>query len=109
MASKQIVDNTTNTLADTVEVIFTAGTKPVVIEAITAANTSTVNAAYSFYIKSASGAQQPQVQDKIVVWGENDLGIGVTNQVIPALGTISTKATAANSIYFTITGRELDS
>ena len=106
MASIQITDNFVNTAVDTPEVAFTAGSKSVVIEAFTATNNSSVNASYKAYIKTASGSLQPQIPFKIVVWGENDLGIGVANQVIPPGAELQVESSALSSIYFTITGRE---
>lgn len=109
MTTKQIVDNFSNTVINSVQTAFTAPTgKNVVIEAFTAANNSGVNAAYSCYIQSTVGALQPQRKDKIVVWGRNDPAIGVVGQVIPAGGSLKVETTALNSIYFTVTGREVD-
>lgn len=106
MTTKQVVDNFVNTTAS-IEIAFTATTFPVVIEAFTASNTSTVNAAYTCYLSSASGPLKAQIKDKVVVWGENDLGIGIVNQIIPVGGTLKIESTAINSIYFTVTGREI--
>lgn len=44
MASLQLSDNFVNNAVDTVEPIFDAGTKGIVIESFTAANNSVVNA-----------------------------------------------------------------
>ena len=107
MATTQIVDNFKNTIVDTVQTAFTAGIKPVVIEAFTATNNSTVNASYKAYIVSASGDEQPQRPFKVVVWGELDLGIGIVNQIIPAGGSLKVESSALDSIYFTVTGREV--
>jgi len=106
MATIQLSDNFVNNVVDTPEPAFTAGTKGAVIEAFTAANNSAVNASYKAYIKTASGLLQPLRPFKIVVWGESDLGIGVVNQIIPAGAQLMVEASALNSIYFTVTGRE---
>lgn len=106
MAIIQLSDNFVNNAIDTVEPIFTAGTKGVVIEAFTAANNSTVNASFRAYIKTASGSLQPQIPFQTVVWGKNDLGIGIVNQIIPAGAQLMVEASALDSIYFTVTGRE---
>jgi hypothetical protein len=109
MTTKQIVDNFVNTIADTVQSVFTAPTsKNVIIESFTAANNSAVNASYKAYITSTTGAERPQRPFKVVVWGELDLGIGIVNQVIPAGGSLKVESSAINSIYFTVTGREVD-
>lgn len=102
--SIQIVDNFVNTLVLTPEVAY-APSDNVVIEAFTAMNDSSVNAMYSVYIKSADGVLKPQIKNKVLVWGKNDLGIGVVNQTIPDGGELLVECTATNSIYFTVTGR----
>ena len=108
MATKQIVDNFLNTIVDTVQVAFSAPVdKDVVIDALTVTNNSVVNASYKAYVKSSSGVLSPQIPFKIVVWGENDLGIGIVNQVIPAGGSLQVESSALNSLYFTVSGREL--
>lgn len=110
MTTKQIVDNFVNNAVDTVEPIFTAGTKGVVIEAFTAANNSTVNASFKAYIKTASGLLKPQIPFTIVVWqSAPDLGIGIVNQIIPAGAQLMVESSALDSIYFTVTGREIAS
>ncbi len=109
MASKQIVDNFVNTTADTIQVAYTAPSdKNLVVESVSASNTSSVNASYSAYIVSNGGTEQPQIPFKIVVWGEVDLGIGLVGQVIPASGELRIESSAINSIYFTVTGREVE-
>ncbi len=106
MTTIQIADNFVNNAVDTPEPASTAGTKGIVIEAFTAVNNSAVNASYKAYIKTASGLLQPLRPFKIVVWGESDLGIGIVNQIIPAGAQLMVEASALNSIYFTVTGRE---
>jgi hypothetical protein len=108
MATLQIVDNKSNTTPDLVQVFYSAPQgQDVIIESFTASNTSSANASYSAYIQTQAGDLQPQIPFKIVVWGENDLGIGIVNQVIPGNATLKIESSAANSIYFTVTGREL--
>lgn len=107
MAALQILSNAVNTIIDAPEVLFTAGPKGVIIESFTAANNSTVNASYKAYIVEQNGTQQPQIPFNIVVWGTNDLGIGIVNQIIPAFGTLKLECSALTSIYFTATGREI--
>lgn len=110
MATLQISDNFSNTLVDAVQTVYTAPQlQNVVIESFTAANNSTVNASYKAYIVSPLDKEFPQRPFKIVVWGEVDLGIGVVNQVIPAGGSLKVESSAIDSIYFTVTGREIES
>lgn len=108
MASKQIADNFVNTIVNTPETAFTAGDKGVVIEAFTATNNATVNASYKAYIKTVSGLLKPQIPFTILVWQEApDLGIGIVNQIIPAGAKLMVESSALDSIYFTVTGREV--
>ena len=108
MATIQITDNLTVTVIDAPQVIASAPVgQDIVIESFTASNTSLVNASYKAYIVSALGAEQPQIPFKVVVWGENDLGIGIVNQIIPAGGYLKVECSALASIYFTVTGREI--
>ena len=108
MATKQLVDNFVNNIVDSPQVAFTAGaTDAVAIDSFTVANNSNVTASYKAYIKSGTGTLSPQIPFKIVVWGENDLGIGIVNQVIPAGGSLQVESSALNSLYFTVSGREL--
>lgn len=108
MTILQVADNFVNTSVDTIEDVYDApATNGVVIESITAANNSSVNASYSLYIKTETGVLQPIIKHNIVVWGRSDLGIGAVNHLIPAGATLQVESSAINSIYFTITGREL--
>ena len=108
MATLQIIDSLTISAVDTPQTLYASPAgQDVVIESFTASNTSTVNASYKAYIVSSLGAEQPQIPFKVVVWGENDLGIGVVNQVIPGGGSLRLECSALDSIYFTVTGREI--
>ena len=107
---KQLVSNVANPSIDTIKVFYTddgtgAGT---VIDAFTAANTSTVNASYKAYITTNTGTiENPQQPFKIVVWGDFDLGTGIINQLIPPGGTLSMESSAIDSIYFTVSGKKV--
>tara|TARA_R110001632_G_scaffold168796_1_gene287652 strand:+ start:399 stop:728 length:330 start_codon:yes stop_codon:yes gene_type:complete len=107
MATKQIVDNFSNTIANTIQTATLVSTKNLVIEAFTAVNNSSINASYKAYIVSASGIEKPLRPFKVVVWGELDLGIGIANQVIPAGGVLRVESSAIDSIYFTVSAREV--
>lgn len=108
MTTKQIASNFSVSTTDTIETVFTASQgNAVMIESFTASNTSSVNASYSAYIQASNGELQPQIPFKVVVWGENDLGIGVVNQVIPTGGMLMVESSSLDSIYFTITGRDI--
>jgi len=104
----QIINNKANTVIDTRQVFHTsplAGTGTTIVS-FTAANNSTVNASYTAYITGSLVNDQPIIPFKIVVWGENDLGIGLVNQVIPPGGTLTMESSAINSIYFSVSATE---
>ena len=106
----RLVANSANSLADTIETFYTApaGGNGVIIDAFTAANTGSVNASYKAYISSSTGdIQNPQEPFRIVVWGEADLGEGLINHLIPPGGRLSMECSAANRIYFTVSGKEV--
>jgi hypothetical protein len=108
MTTLQIASNYSNNIADTIQTAYTSpATSSTVIESFTAANNSGVNASYKAYIVSSDGTEQPLRPFKVVVWGEIDLGIGIVNQAIPAGGFLKVESSAINSIYFTVTGREV--
>lgn len=103
MVVLQILANVANTIIDTKEPLFTAGTRGVVIDSFNASNTSNVNASYKAYIVS-NATEEPQIPFKIVVWGESDLGIGLVGQLIPAGAELKLESSALDTIYFTATG-----
>ncbi len=105
----RLANNFSNTIADTVQTAYASaatgdGTR---IDSFTASNDSTVNAAYSVYINDGVNPVKAIIKDKIIVWGTNDLGIGLVNQVVPPNSTLQIETTAINSIYFTLSGQVL--
>ncbi len=108
MASSQLVDNFLNTFVDTAQKAATVNTvSDIAIDSFTVTNNSNVNASYKAYIQSATGILTPIIPFKVVVWGENDLGIGIVNQVIPKGGSLQVESSALDSLYFTVSGRVL--
>lgn len=105
----RLINNFSNTVIDTLESAYSSaatgsGTR---IDSFTASNDSTVNASYSVYINDGVNPVKAIIKDKIIVWGTNDLGIGLVNQVIPPSATLQVESTAINSIYFTVAGQVL--
>ena len=104
--SKQLVSNFVNAAVDSPQVIYAAPSgSDVTIDSFTAANSSGVNASYRAYISSDIETLTPQIPFKVVVWGTNDLGIGIVNQTIPAGSFLLVECSALESIYFTVSGR----
>jgi len=108
--SKSLVANKVNTQADTPEIIYTspANGNGTLITSFTAANNSTSNKSYKVYIVNKdSSPATPQIPYRIVVWEEVDMGIGVVGQVIPSGGSLHIECNDINSVYVTVTGKEL--
>ena len=100
----RLANNFSNTVVDTLETAYSSaatgsGTR---IDSFTASNDSTVNASYNVYINDGVNPVKAIIKDKMIVWGTNDLGIGLVNQVIPPNSTLQVESTAINSIYFTV-------
>lgn len=107
---KQLIDNKANTIANTIQTLFNAPDtgNGVIIDAFTASNTSSANASYKAYITSASGTiANPQQPFQVVVWGRKDLGSGLVNHLIPPGGKLSMETSALDSVYFTVSGKEV--
>ena len=107
MTVKQIADNFENSLVDIPQPAALAANKSIEVTAFTVANNSKINASYKAYIKSDVGTLTPIRPLKVVVWGEIDLGSGITGQVIPAGGQLLVESSALNSLYFTVSGNEV--
>ena len=105
MTTLQIVDNYSNTIADTVQTVAAPTESGIVIESFTATNNSNVNASFKAYIVSAGGVEVPIIPFTVVVWGRINLGVGIVNQVIPLGGELRVESSAIDSIYFTVSGR----
>lgn len=108
MTTKSLSVNYTNTQTDTPQIVFTAG-DPIKIDAFTATNNSNVNASFKAYIvPMGENPENPTIPFEVVVWGENKLGIGLVNQVIPKGGSLQVESSTTGAIYFTISGREIE-
>ena len=109
MSDIVLVDNKKNTLADTVEILYTAPSGPtaqgVKIKAFTAANSSATSVSYKAYIYDSAGAAvDPVVPLKIVVKDKSDYAPGAVNHVIPAGGTLRMESSQADALNFYVTG-----
>ena len=76
----------------------------------TVSNNYTASASYKAYIYDADdvtvGAVSPM---KIVVRDRFDSSPALVNQVIPAGGSLKVESSALDALYFTVTGRSVDS
>ena len=110
MADIVLVASVTNGAADSIEQLYGSptGGDGTIITAFSAINNSGVNASYKAYIYDSTGAAVDAVIPvKIVVRNRFDVGASITNQLIPAGGSLRTESSAADSITFRVSGVEL--
>ena len=108
MANTVLVQSITNSIANTIQTIYTAPPDGTIITAWTATNNTGANRSYKAYLFDASGTVlQAVVPLKIIVRNRFDLGSGITNQFVVGGGTIRVESDLADSIVFRISGNEL--
>ena len=104
-----LVNKAVNTVADTPESIYTSPVdgNGTIITAFTAANNSTSNKSYKAYIVESGGSTtNPQLPFRIIIWADIDLGTGIEGQTIPPGGSLFVEASAIDSVYFTVSGKQ---
>jgi hypothetical protein len=110
MTDKVLVNGIGTSGTDTIEQFYPSpdGGNGTIITAFSAINDTGVNASYKAYIfdKGASTAN-PIIPFKIVIRKTFDVGPSITNQLIPAGGTLRMETSAINSIVFRVSGVEL--
>tara|TARA_R110000851_G_C13038762_1_gene561944 strand:- start:10 stop:345 length:336 start_codon:yes stop_codon:yes gene_type:complete len=107
--STLLVNKGVNDAPDTPMSIYTSPSQGngTIITSVTAANNSTSNKSYKAYIVNAGEAAiNPQTPFRIVLWADIDLATGIDGQVIPPGGSLYVECNAADSIYFTVSGKE---
>ena len=105
-----LVQGQQNTVANTIETFFTspAGEGGTVITAFTASNNTASNKTYKAYIFTAAGDNEGAIIPvKIVKRKRFDVGASIVNQIIPAGGTLRMESSEADSIIFTVSGKNL--
>ncbi len=108
MSNTVLVNSLTNTLANTIETIYTAPPNGTIITSWTATNNTGSNRIYKAYIFGLDGLPlQAIIPLKIIIRDRFDLGSGITNQFVPGGGTIRVESDLADSIVFRISGNEL--
>jgi len=110
MANVVLVNSVANTIADTIQKFYDSPTTGggTVISAFTATNNTGVNASYKAYIYDASESLLEAVMPtKVVIRNRFDLGGSIVNQLIPKGGSLRMECSAADSITFRVSGKEL--
>lgn len=114
MTASAIVQNKSNTVADTIETFFTSPTgasqNGTQINAFTASNDTDTGHWYKAYIYDSTGvAVQAVIPLSIVVKGKADYGASIIGQVIPRGGTLRMQSTSTDGSFlnFYVTGAQL--
>jgi hypothetical protein len=110
-----LINNKTNTAANTRDVFYNATDKSVTITAFTAANNTESSKSYKAYITTTLGEDVDPVQPfTVVVRDKASLGIYLLAQKIPKLlaqkipkgGALEIESSDADSLSFYVTGRQ---
>jgi len=102
-----LINNKTNTAANTRDVFYNATDKSVTITAFTAANSTESSKSYKAYITATLGEDVDPAQPfTIVVRDKASLGIYLLAQKIPKGGALEIESSDADSLSFYVTGRQ---
>lgn len=110
VTNTQLVDNQQTTLGATPESVYISPSeqKGTVITNFTAANSTAIDRTYqAFIVTSGGSATIPLVPTRTVLKKETDVPPEVSGQFMPAGAQIFVETSAATSISFTVSGREI--
>lgn len=109
ITNKQLVDNKQTTAAATAESVYTspAEGKGTLITNFTAANSTAIDRTYKAYIVTSGSATIPVIPSRSILKGETDVPPEVSGQFMPAGAQLYVETSAATSISFTVSGREV--
>ena len=109
VTNKQLVDNKQTTAANTAESVYTSPStqKGTLITNFTATNSTAVNRSYKAYIVTSGSAIIPLVPKRTLETDETDVPPEISGQFMPAGSQLFVESSAATSISFTVSGREI--
>jgi hypothetical protein len=109
ITNKQLVDNKQTAAANTAESVYTSPSeqKGTLITNFTAANSTAVDRTYKAYIVTSGSAVIPIIPARSVLKGDTDVPPEVSGQFMPAGAQLFVETSAATSISFTVSGREI--
>ncbi len=107
--NEQLVDNVQTTAANTAESVYTspAEQKGTLITNFTAVNSTGVPRTYQAYIVTSGLPLIPLVATRSILSKETDTPPEISGQFMPAGAKIYVETSAATSISFTVSGREV--
>lgn len=110
ITNNQFVDNKQTAIANTPELVYTspAEQKGALITNFLAANSTAVNRSYKAYIVAPGGSPTlPQVPKRTLETDETDVPPEMSGQFLKPGYQIFVETSAATSISFTVSGREI--
>ncbi len=106
----QLVASKKTTLANTPEEFYESPSNQsgTVITNFTSTNDTATAATYKAYIVSSSGSPTiPVVPERNITSNRTDVSPEMSGQFIPPGGTLQMEASVANTLSFTVSGREI--
>ena len=111
VTNKQLVDNQQATAANTAESVYTSpsggSAKGTLITNFTAANSTAIDRSFKAYIVTSGSATIPLIPTRTILANDTDVPPELAGQFIPAGAQLYIETSAALSISFTVSGREL--
>ncbi len=109
ITNKQLVDNKQTTLAATAESVYTspAEQKGTLITNFTATNSTALAATYQAFIVTSGSAVIPLIPTRSILTKDTDVPPEISGQFMPAGSQLFVETSAATSISFTVSGREI--
>lgn len=107
--NKQLVDNVQTTLGATPESVYTspAAQKGTLITSFTAANSTGIDRNYKAFIVTSGSALIPLIPTRTILKNDTDVPPEIAGQFMPAGAQLYVESSAATSISFTVSGKEI--
>ena len=109
ITNKLLVDNKQTTLAAVAESVYTspAEQKGTLITNFTAVNSTINTRTYKAFIVTSGSAVIPLIPTRNILVNETDVPPEISGQFMPAGSQLFVETSAATSISFTVSGREI--
>lgn len=102
-----LVDGFRNAAADTLQIVFTAGSGGARIQAFTAKNTTDHNVTFTAAIFASGATTGDTMGPAILVRDKANPGFELVNHEIPPGGTLQVESSEIGSVEFRVTGKIL--
>jgi hypothetical protein len=111
VTNKQLVDNIQTIAAGTPQSVYTSpssgSARGTLITNFTASNSTAIDRSYQVYISTSGSASIPLIPTRTIRANETDTPPEIAGQFMPAGAELYVETSAASSISFTVSGREI--